>query len=73
MWEIGNLQIFQSFLLWGNMVSSMMPSSFGNSTELYSLDLSKNKLTGEIPEEIFSLKKLSKLLLLGNSLSGKRA
>ncbi|PWA44900.1 Leucine-rich repeat-containing protein [Artemisia annua] len=56
--EIGNLQILQSFFLCGNMVSVVIPLSFGNCTEFYSLDLSKYKLTGEIPEEIFSLKKL---------------
>ncbi|XWS21820.1 hypothetical protein CRYUN_Cryun30bG0088100 [Craigia yunnanensis] len=32
-------------------------------------DLSRNNLTGSIPEDIFSLKKLSKLLLLVNPLS----
>ncbi|KAI4995504.1 hypothetical protein ZWY2020_035407 [Hordeum vulgare] len=39
-------------------------------TELYVQDLSKNRLTGGIPDEVFELQKLSKLLLLGNPLWG---
>ncbi|KAI4980108.1 hypothetical protein ZWY2020_016861 [Hordeum vulgare] len=38
-------------------------------TELYALDLSKNRLTKGIPDEVFGLQKLSKLLLLGTAMS----
>jgi Leucine-rich repeat (LRR) protein len=53
-----------------NSLTGSIPSEFGLSTALDSLDLSENKLTSTIPSELFRLSSLSGLYLFGNSLSG---
>jgi Leucine-rich repeat (LRR) protein len=53
-----------------NSLTGSIPSEFGLSTSLTSLDFSENSLTSTIPSELFRLSTLVGLLLLENSLSG---
>ncbi|KAM7466108.1 hypothetical protein LguiB_013670 [Lonicera macranthoides] len=46
-----------------NNLTSSIPATFGNSTQLRELDLSSNHLVGEIPKEFGELNYLLKLLL----------
>ncbi|KAL4559895.1 hypothetical protein LXL04_032041 [Taraxacum kok-saghyz] len=59
-----------------NALSGAIPSSFGDLSELYTLDLSDNQLSGEVPKGLFTnlsyleVLKLSKNKLHGQVLSG---
>ena len=53
------------------VVDRSNPREIGQLTNLYSIDLSNNRLSGEIPAEIGNLHKLDFLYLQDNELSGK--
>mmetsp|Transcript_7023 Transcript_7023/g.12730 ORF Transcript_7023/g.12730 Transcript_7023/m.12730 type:complete len:551 (+) Transcript_7023:48-1700(+) len=56
----------RGFSLGYNAISSTIPSSLGQLSKLWCLDLSHNCLSGDIPEDIIHLPDLLKLKLLGN-------
>ncbi|KAK7313164.1 hypothetical protein VNO77_37639 [Canavalia gladiata] len=56
-------------ILKGQNISGVIPSEFGNLTQLKELDLSRNYLNGSLPTN-FSRNSLVVLSLLGNRLSG---
>ncbi|PWZ26727.1 LRR receptor kinase BAK1 [Zea mays] len=56
--------------LYSNNISGIIPSGFGNLTNLVSLDLYLNNFTGPIPDSLGKLLKLRFLRLNNNSLSG---
>ncbi|XP_012574858.1 probable LRR receptor-like serine/threonine-protein kinase At1g53430 isoform X2 [Cicer arietinum] len=58
-----------SIFLKGQNISGVMPSEFGNLTQLKVLDLTRNYLNGSIPTS-FATNSLVVLSLLGNRLSG---
>ncbi|GAU49746.1 hypothetical protein TSUD_43330 [Trifolium subterraneum] len=65
----GNVSSLQELSLWGNQISGMLPD-LSVLSSLRTLMLRDNKLIGEIPTSIGSLKKLELLYLGGNSFEG---
>ncbi|KAK7257141.1 hypothetical protein RIF29_30899 [Crotalaria pallida] len=59
-----------NILLKGQNVSGVLPSEFGNLTQLKELDLTRNYLNGSIPKS-FARTSLFYLSLLGNRISGQ--
>jgi Leucine-rich repeat (LRR) protein len=58
------------FFAWENQLEGSIPSTLGSCSNLQSLDLSHNSLTGSIPPSLFQLRNLTKLLLISNDISG---
>lgn len=54
-----------------NYLSGELPSGLGNCSWLQELCLGSNFLTGSIPDDVFRLGKLSRLILQNNKLSGQ--
>ncbi|KAJ3316199.1 hypothetical protein HDU76_001993, partial [Blyttiomyces sp. JEL0837] len=54
----------------GNQLSGHIPSSIGNLTKAYLIDLNTNQLTGSIPQSFKQLTGLQRLDLGQNKLSG---
>ncbi|XP_042035024.1 putative receptor like protein 25 [Salvia splendens] len=69
------LYLYNNRLEWGIILTTFaegnIPASFGNVTQLESLDLSSNRLEGEIPTELTKLTFLSVINLSMYNLSGK--
>ena len=65
--EIGNLVHLETIDI---NVDGAIPKSIGNLTKLRSLVLARGGMTGEIPEEVYSLRNLDNLNLGENNLSG---
>ena len=67
--ELGTLTNLRRLRLMDNQFSGTVPAELGNLTELQDLELSsregspRNRLTGEIPQEIWDLPKLNRLVL----------
>jgi hypothetical protein len=59
----------ESLLIFGNDLSGAIPSEIGN-LDLIQLQAQQNRLTGEIPSELFSNTKMVTLRLSENQLSG---
>ncbi|CAK7323715.1 unnamed protein product [Dovyalis caffra] len=69
--ELGKLTELQ---LGGNMLGGVIPSSIGSVPSLqYALNLSSNGFVGELPFELGSLKRLEKLDISNNNLTGTLA
>jgi Leucine-rich repeat (LRR) protein len=67
--EIGNMVNLKIIILFGNQFSGNIPSQLGN-LDLYKIDFSINKLTGNLPSTIWNLTNLVQLDLSGNYLTG---
>ncbi|CAL0302348.1 unnamed protein product [Lupinus luteus] len=68
--EIGNIMPnLEQFLLGSNLINGSIPNSLCQ-TELYSLDLSKNKLSGEIPNCWRGTQPWEEINLSSNKLTG---
>ena len=68
--NIWNLTKLDTIGLAGNNISGPIPSEIGKLKNLKRLYFQSNKITGNIPEEIYSLDKLETLSLAENQLSG---
>ncbi|CAN6450565.1 unnamed protein product [Victoria cruziana] len=65
------LTSLRAFLLSDNQLSGPMPAELGKCRELRNLDLSFNFFKGPIPLEVWTLPKLTDLVLWANELSGE--
>jgi len=78
--EFGKLEALQDMILSGNELTGEIPTEFGKLNKEYDgvndvngfvrLELQDNKLTGGIPEEIFTLVEIYSLKLENNKLAG---
>ncbi|CAA0841161.1 Receptor protein kinase CLAVATA1 [Striga hermonthica] len=69
--ELPNLEVLH---IWSNNFTLSLPENLGTNKRLTMLDilsLDNNRFSGEIPAEIFGIKKLTKLNLSGNRLTGR--
>ncbi|KAF3774271.1 Serine/threonine-protein kinase BRI1-like 1 [Nymphaea thermarum] len=66
-----SLTSLQMFLLSDNQLSGPLPAELGKCRELRNLDLSFNFFQGRIPLEVWTLPKLTDLVLWANQLSGE--
>ncbi|KAK3428396.1 hypothetical protein EUGRSUZ_F04434 [Eucalyptus grandis] len=67
---IRNMKDLTILVLRNNNISDSLPSDFSGYQSLSQLDLSFNKLTGQIPDSLFNLSSLTYLFLGNNSLNG---
>ncbi|KAK3428256.1 hypothetical protein EUGRSUZ_F04300, partial [Eucalyptus grandis] len=67
---IKNMKNLTILILRNNNISDSLPSDFSGYQGLSQLDLSFNKLTGQIPDSLFNLSSLTYLFLGNNSLNG---
>ncbi len=66
-----SLPAIQDLLMFSNGISGSIPPSIGNAANtLTSLSLGDNNLSGELPNEIYQLKRLRRFHLTDNALSG---
>ncbi|XVE90652.1 hypothetical protein DITRI_Ditri20bG0094300 [Diplodiscus trichospermus] len=66
--QLPNLQTI--WVIHNSGLTGLVPSSLGNLTKLYSLNLKNNNFTGSIPSELMNLTQLTYLNLMANSLQG---
>ncbi|PKA62714.1 putative inactive receptor kinase [Apostasia shenzhenica] len=67
---VGNLTALRTLSLRYNGLSGGLPSDLDGAAQLRNLYLQDNRLSGEIPPVLFSLKKLVRLNLAGNGFTG---
>jgi len=69
--QLFHFQRLKILWLFGNELSSTLPSEIGSLKSLVELDLESNFFTGSIPTELFQLTRLETLYMYDNILSGE--